>query len=293
MDQFSISQLAQFSGIKAHTIRIWEQRYNALSPHRSEGNTRYYDNSQLRRLLNIVSLMEKDHRVSELCTLSDQELSRRVQAFDSLKYPKGPEEYYICQLISAGMNYDEWHFEKIFAHCLLRLGMKDSYLKILYPMMTRMGLMWSHGTYSPAYEHFNSNLLRQKLLTAIDSLPPASPTAEGWLLFLPENEFHELGLLFAQYLIKSSGRKAVYLGANLPMDSIAAAVEQILPDNLLLFLIHNDLPEGAQQYLNDLASHLRLDNLYVSGNPDLLNRLEINPPLHWLQTVDNLEQVLQ
>jgi DNA-binding transcriptional MerR regulator len=292
VQQFSISQLAQFSGIKAHTIRVWEQRYNALNPQRSEGNTRYYDNSQLRRLLNIVSLVDEGNRVSELCTLSDEELSRRVQAFDSLKFPKGPEEYYISQLILAGINYDEWHFEKIFAHCLLRLGMKHTYLKILYPMTARMGLMWSHGTFSPAYEHFNSNLLRQKLFTAIDSLPPASPKAEGWLLFLPEDEFHELGLLFAQYMIKSSGQRAVYLGANLPMEGIANAVEQIQPDSLLLFLIHYDLPERTQQYLDDLASSYRVNNIYVSGNPSLLGRLKMKLPLQWLQQVQNLEHVL-
>lgn len=293
MNQFSISQLSQLSGIKAHTIRIWEQRYNVLSPHRSEGNTRYYDNSQLRRLLNIVSLMEEGHRISELSTLSDQELSRHVQEFDALKHPKDGEEYYISQLISAGMNYDEWHFEKIFTHCLLRRGMKDTYLKTLYPMMMRMGMMWSYGSLSPAYEHFNSNLLRQKFLTAIDSLPPAPREAEGWLLFLPENEFHELGLLFAQYMIKSSGHRVVYLGANFPLESMASAVEQIQPENLLLFFVHNDVPDTAQRYLDDLASQHPVNNIYVSGNPDLLSRLQIKPPLQWLRQVENLEHILQ
>lgn len=292
MNQFSISQLSQLSGIRAHTIRIWEQRYNALSPHRSEGNTRYYDNSQLRRLLNIVSLMGEGHKVSELCTLSDQELFSRVREFDSLRLPKGPEEYYISQLLSAAMDFDEWYFEKVFGHCLLRLGMKDTYIKILHPLMIRMGIMWSQGTLSPAYEHFNSNLLRQKMLTAIDSLPPPPAEAEGWLLFLPENEFHELGLLFAQYIIKSKGKRAVYLGANLPKESILPAIEQTKPENLLLFFVHKDLPERIQYYLDDLASQCPSKNIYISGHPDLLAQLSIQPPVHWLRDVENLEHVL-
>jgi len=293
MDQFSISQLAQLSGIKAHTIRIWEQRYNALSPKRSEGNTRYYDNSQLRRLLNMVSLMEDGHKVSELSALSDEELIRRVQELYSQEQRQGADEYYISQLIAAGMNYDEWHFEKIFAHCLLRLGIRDTYRKVLYPMMNRMGLMWTYGTLSPAYEHFNSNLLKQKFLTAIDSVPPATSKDAEWLLFLPEHEFHELGLLYALYLIKASGQRAVYLGGNLPMESIVTAVEQVQPKNLLLFLVHNDLPEVTQQYLDDLTSLHPVHNIYVSGNVSLLSQLEFAGPLHWLRDAEDLEQLLQ
>src|SRR5690554_4250104 len=105
MDQFSISQLAQFSGIKAHTIRMWEQRYDALKPQRSEGNTRYYDNSQLLRLLNIVSLMDEGHKVSELCRLSDDALTERLKETERHNAPQNPKEYYITQLIAAGMNF--------------------------------------------------------------------------------------------------------------------------------------------------------------------------------------------
>src|SRR5690606_22906232 len=105
MNWFTISQLAQFSGVKAHTIRMWEQRYNALSPSRSKGNTRYYDNSQLRRLLNIVSLMDSGYKVSELCALSDQELFDRIRGFQEFQ-PQGLEAYSISQLIQAGIDYD-------------------------------------------------------------------------------------------------------------------------------------------------------------------------------------------
>ena len=292
MNLFTISQLAQFSGIKPHTIRMWEQRYNALSPSRSKGNTRYYDNSQLRRLLNIVSLQDSGYKVSELCTLSDQELFIRIRGFQELHEPKGIEAYYISQLIKAGMAYDEWQFEKMFSHCLLRLGMKETYVKVVYPMMVRMGLLWSYNEFTPAYEHFNSNLLRQKFFTAIDSLPPAKSGSGGWLLFLPEGEFHELGLLFAQYLIRFSGRRSIYLGGDLPLESVASAVDQTGIGNLLLFLVHNEMPQRAQHYLDKVSEKFADKKIHVSGNPDLIGLLQIEPPIQWLREVDDLEQVL-
>lgn len=292
MDRFSISQLSQLSGIKAHTIRVWEQRYNALIPQRSEGNTRYYDNSQLRRLLNIVSLMNDGHRVSELCSLSDEELFKRLKDFYTSGHPESPEEYYISQLIAAGMSFDEAQFEKVFSHCHLRLGLIQTYIKVIYPLIVRMGLMWSYNAIQPGYEHFNTNLLRQKFHTAIDALPPVPAQKGGWLLFLPEDEYHELGLLFSQYLIRLSGDRSVYLGANLPLDSIVSTINQIEPDNLLLFLVHNEVPERAQEYLDSLALLFFGKNIYVSGNPGLLEKLRMSPPLKWLQNITNLEQVL-
>ena len=292
MDLFSISQLSQFSGIKAHTIRMWEQRYDALSPQRSEGNTRYYDNSQLIRLLNIVSLMDEGYKVSQLCRLSDIELAQRLKEIQNQNDPKNPEEYYISQMIAAGMNYDEWHFEKIFSHCILKMGMKRAYLKVLYPMVSRMGLMWAQTEFIPAHEHFISNIVRQKFFTALDALPPVNEQRDGWLLFLPENEFHELGLLHAQYLIRASGKKSYYLGPNLPLDSLISSVRQVDPDNLLLFMVHNETQERAQAYLDQLSKLFPDTNIYVSGKPQLLETLTFRTRIYWLETPENLEQAL-
>ena len=119
MNLFSISDLQQFSGIKAHTIRVWEQRYNGLNPTRSEGNTRYYDNLQLRRLLNIVSLLESDYKISELCSMTDQMLFKLLeQQLKDTDIKEGTNEYFVAQLIAAATCFDEIHFEKIFSNCV-------------------------------------------------------------------------------------------------------------------------------------------------------------------------------
>lgn len=266
MELFSISQLARFSGIKPHTIRIWEQRYNALQPNRTEGNTRYYDNDQLRRLLNIVSLMETDHKVSELCRMPDKKLFKLItELLHTRVSADETDEYAISQLIAAGMSYDEPHFEKIFSHSVLRHGIKEAYVKIIYPMVERIGLLWAGDTIPPAQEHFISNIIRQKLFTAIDALPPPKSSSAAWILFLPENEFHEIGLLMANYMIRSSGRKVIYLGSDVPVQSLISAVADTVPQNLLLFLVHHDLPSEMEDYLNELGATFTNKKIYAAG----------------------------
>ena len=293
MNTFSISQLSQLSGIKPHTIRIWEQRYNALKPNRSDGNTRYYDNSQLRRLLNIVSLMDEGYKISELCVLPDEKLYQLVLDISNNSNSHGPSEYFISQLISAGMSYDEAHFEKVFSHCQIRFGMKDTYIQVIYPTLLRMGLMWATGAFPPSQEHFNSNMIRLKLSTAIDSLPPPKSPSNTWLLFLPENEFHEISLLFSQYLIRLSGKRTIYLGGNLPFESISDAIQNTDPTNLLFFLVHYNSPVETQKYLDDLSSQFPDKKIFISGNTKLIRQLKLEKSIYWLESVEDLDKILQ
>jgi len=293
MNLFSISQLEQFSGIKAHTIRIWEQRYGALHPSRSEGNTRHYNNSQLRRLLNIVSLMKADYKVSELCSMSDEKMFALIE--DSLKntiLAEDSNQYFVNQLIIAGMNYDEIHFDKIFSNCVLRLGVKDTYINVIYPMLSRIGIMWSNDSIPASQEHFISNLIRQKLFTTIDGLPPAKSDDDSWVLFLPENEFHEIGLLMCHYIIKLAGKKSIYLGPNLPLETLSSVVKQTKAKNLYLFLVHNDMVNKTQEYIDLLSETFKNNNIYISGNQSLLGQLKMTKRMHWIQSIKSLEEKL-
>jgi len=289
---FSISQLQQFSGIKAHTIRIWEQRYNALTPNRSEGNTRYYDDSQLRRLLNIVSLMDTDHKVSELCSMSDEKLFSLIKIRLLYKFTQSSStEYFISQLIAAGMSYDVASFEKAFAICIEKFGIKSTYVKVIYPLLDRIGIMWSCDTMPPAPEHFISNIIRQKLFSAIDALPPAR-SKDTWLLFMPENEFHEIGLLFSYYLIRNAGKRVVFLGNNVPLDTLIAAGKEISPSNLLFFLVHNDSQEEIEKYCSTLIKTIGKSNLHVAGNEEITGKLKLSKSIKWMRSVSDLEKEL-
>jgi MerR family transcriptional regulator, light-induced transcriptional regulator len=291
MNLFSISQLGRYSGIKPHTIRAWEKRYKAFRPNRSTGNTRYYDSKQLRRLLNISSLLNSGYKVSELCGMTDEKLHQLMENF-FISSASETEEYFISQLIAAALSYDEVHFEKIFSHCLLRYKLKNTYLLVLMPMLVRIGLMWKCDKASATHEHFISNLLRQKLFTAVDCLPPASSGAEKWMLFLPENEFHELGLLLAYNLIRLSGQKAVYLGPNVPWGALKNAAQEIMPDRILFFMIHHDATRSTQKYIADLTANFAGSNIYGAGDFKFPKLLGIGKKFQWLQSVEDLTGIL-
>ena len=269
---------------------MWEQRYDALTPVRSEGNTRYYDSHQLRRLLNIVSLSHLDYKISELCSLSDEKLFQLVAATGNKASAGELNDYYISQLIAAGMTYDEAYFEKIFSHCLLSYGVKDAYLKLLYPVLVRIGILWACDTVPPAQEHFIMNLVRQKLCTAIDLLPQPAGRSSTWLLFLPEDEFHETGLLFASYLIRLLGDKVIYLGSNLPYASLQEAVKVTRADNLLLFLVRNDFTENYQEYIDRLSNDFKKKKIFIAGSDKTIHPLRKRANTIWLTSAEALEQ---
>jgi MerR family transcriptional regulator, light-induced transcriptional regulator len=294
MNSFSISQLEQFSGIKAHTIRIWEQRYNALQPDRSEGNTRSYNGAQLRRLLNIASLIESGHKVSELCVMGNTELFALMEKAnqDKIEPQDDTTQYYLTQLIAAGMSFNEGYFDKIFANCVLRFGLNQAYVQVIYPLLVRMGLLWSANTLTPAYEHFISNLLKQKLYAAIDALPPANASKGRWLLFLPTNEFHEIGLLFSQYLIRQSGYEVIYLGADIPLEVLTETAEELNPTHLLFFFVHQ-LPEAiAIQYVDKLKSIYPKSTILIGSNEQLLSKIPTTKHIHKMKGVDDLVKQL-
>lgn len=290
MDQFSISQLSQFSGIKPHTIRIWEQRYNALKPHRSEGNTRYYDGSQLRRLLNIVSLSRTGAKISRLCSLNDEELFKLREEYEQNAALNNDYDYFINQLIAGGMSYDETNFDKAFSHCLLRFGLEKTYVEIIHPLLNRIGVMWTTNSMPPSQEHYISNLLRQKMLTAIDSMSPVDKDEEKWLLFLPEDEFHELGLLFSNYFLRSKGKVVIYLGANVPLSSVEHALGDIQIDNLLVFMVHRYEPENIGAYLTELRRIAGKRKIYIAGNGVTLEEMSQDKALVRLSSVEDLER---
>jgi MerR family transcriptional regulator, light-induced transcriptional regulator len=291
MNSFSISELAQYSGIKSHTIRIWEKRYRALRPRRSSGNTRSYDSAQLRRLLNISSLLDSEYKISELCAMPDDELMSLHNTKLNTALP-APTDYFVSQLIASALTYDEPQFINIFSHCLLRFGLKDAYTRVLYPALYRIGLMWLNDTLPTANEHFISNLIRQKLFTAIDALPPPKAASPVWVLFLPENEFHEIGLLMAYYLIRLSGQRVIYLGANVPELSLQTAVKDLKPDHLLMFFVHHDQAGNIKKYTDRISSDLKVKNIYIAAKPELAGELKSGKKLHILNSMDDLSVLL-
>ena len=287
MNRLSIAQLAQFSGIKPHTIRIWEQRYNALSPERTEGNTRTYSGNDLRRLLNIVGLLDSKYKVSDLCVMSDDNLQELIQQHYTDNGDSDSQKY-VLQLIAAGIEFNQLEFEIILNFCIEKLGLATTFKEVIYPLLQRLGMMWAADLMPPAQEHFMSNIVRQKLLVALDSLPQPKENAKKWLLFLAEDEFHEIALLFAHYILRQRGENVIYLGTNVPLNTLQQATDAIMPDALLTFFIKSNFPEDQQLYLNSVRNCFPKGNIYISGNERLISTLNLDSETNWLRNIDDL-----
>ena len=287
MNRLSIAQLAQFSGIKPHTIRIWEQRYNALSPERTEGNTRTYSGNDLRRLLNIVGLLDSKYKVSDLCVMSDDNLQELIQQHYTDNGDSDSQKY-VLQLIAAGIEFNQLEFEIILNFCIEKLGLAATFKEVIYPLLQRLGMMWAADLMPPAKEHFMSNIVRQKLLVALDSLPQPKENAKKWLLFLAEDEFHEIALLFAHFILRQRGENVIYLGTNVPLNTLQQATDAIMPDALLTFFVKSNFPEDQQLYLNSVRNCFPKGNIYISGNERLISTLNLDSETNWLRNIDDL-----
>lgn len=292
MELYSIADLEQLSGIKAHTIRIWEQRYGALHPLRTEGNNRRYDDTQLKRLMNIITLQQSGEKISKLSKLSDTELSQQLEKEYKSESGNPLFDYFINGLIVAGLGFDEAEFCRLLDDCILELGWRQTYSRVLLTILNRMGLLWGMDTLNAAQEHFVSHLIRQKISAATDLLPLPEKSNERWILFLPHFENHELGLLFANYLLKISGRQVVYLGGSLPIDALDSAIQSFGSADLLFFMVHDVVPETVENYCNDVLKIKGIGKCFLSAKERLLTGISIPNGITTITSVVDFEKLL-
>ncbi len=263
MGKYSIKDIEQLSGIKAHTLRIWEQRYQILEPKRTPTNIRYYDDSDLRLVLNISFLNKNNYKISKIAKMADEEIQEKVRqiADSNLEFPTQ-----MNALIIAMVELDEERFEKIISTNTLQFGFENTMMNIVWPFLYRIGILWQTGNINPAHEHFMSNLIRQKLIVAIDGqMPPRNPYAKKYLLFLPEGELHELSLLFAAYVIKARYNKLIYLGQSLPLDDVGAVVETYRPDFVITVGMSFSSDKDALAFVSELKDHCPDQKILLSG----------------------------
>ncbi len=231
MSKYAIKDLEKLTGVKAHTIRIWEKRYGIVTPERTDSNIRFYSDNDLKRLLNISILNKRGIKISSLAQFSDEELREKVM---HLVMHDDIYKTQIESLIVAMIDLDEAKFEKVFSNTIIEIGFEDTLTHVIYPFFTKVGLLWQTDAISPVQEHFVSNLVRQKIIAAIDNLEVRYPPhAKVFILFLPEHELHELGLLLFYYLIKKVGHKTIYLGQATPLSELSKVTEIHKPDYLL------------------------------------------------------------
>lgn len=262
--EYSIKDLEQLSGIKAHTIRIWEKRYNIIHPKRTDSNYRYYCDTELKKLLNIAVLNNNGYKISHIAKLSQEDIN---QALIRVAETDNRYQTQIDSLVIAMVELDRNKFEKIFNHNILKFGFEDTFLHIIYPLLIKVGVMWQTSEIDPCQEHFLSNLIRQKLIVAIDGqYDPQAKYHKTFMLFLPEGELHELGLLFHTYMVKKYGFRTVYLGQSVPYNDLVKVYERHKPEYLLTAFITPCGSEKMTGYLTDLSKECPETTIYITGS---------------------------
>ncbi len=218
--EFTIKDLENFTGIKAHTIRIWEKRYDLLEPNRTESNIRYYDINNLQKLLNVSLLNANGLKISKIAELPESKINASVRELVS---KKGVNSQASNSLKLAMLNFDENLFNITYNNLIAQASLRDIFKNVLLPFMNDLGLLWQVNSITPAHEHFITNLISQKIHINIERLQLASPTnfEKIFVLYLPMNEIHDLGLLYLHYELLLHGYQSIYLGQSVPVANLS------------------------------------------------------------------------
>lgn len=286
--RYSIKDLEHLSGIKAHTLRIWEQRYGILKPERTDTNIRFYSDDDLKYLLNISILNSNGVKISRLAQMSREEIHQAVEKLNTTTYTFESD---ISSLIISTIDLNEALFEQVFQQNIIKTGFERTITEIIYPFLDKIGILWLSGSISPAQEHFISNLIRQKLIVAIDVQPKVPrPDAESVLIYSPENEMHELSLLYACYLFKRQQQKVYYLGTNVPFENIEIVAHNHHIDYLVLNITGN--PNGTQfnAYLKKLKDTFPDKKIMLMGYLANKRKDEVPDGITLISSIENLFQ---
>lgn len=274
MRLYQITELEQLTGIKAHTIRIWEKRYNLIQPDRTSTNYRRYNDDQVKKILNVSTLLSSGYKISKIAALSEKELHAKILEIKANTTDDVISKGFINDLLAAMISFDEHGFEKIYSAVISRLGLFDAMLQVFYPLLNKIGLLWTTSDFSPAQEHFASCLIKRKIMAATDGLVLAKNKKKKFLLLLIPGELHEISLLFANYIIRSKGFETIYLGQDVPYENISSVLKQTKPYALFTFFT---TPQNPKNVCDDFKKNLYLkDNmkLLVSGHTGITDVLK-------------------
>jgi DNA-binding transcriptional MerR regulator len=291
MENYSIRDLEKLTGIKAHTIRVWERRYAILRQHRTETNRRRYGDDELRRIINISILHRNGFRISLIANLSDSEIEEKVSLLSRDLYQSGIQ---VDSLIVAMLSYNEKAVNDLLIRSITKVGIEDTFTEIVFPFLKRIGLKWQTGSVDIGAEHFITNIFRQRIISSLDSLwYSATPGSKRVLIFLPENELHELGLLFFAYVIKKLGHEILYLGQSNPLISVININKQWHADIIVTGLMSGFPGIKPDEYISELGNSFSEQKILVAGIlAESADKLKI-PQVLAVRTADELKSLLK
>ncbi len=263
MAVYSIKDLEKLCGIKAHTIRIWESRYGIVKPKRTKTNIRYYMDSDLKLLLNVALLNRNGIKISKIAKMEQEEIVEKVSAISEINFDGSAQ---LDALTLSMIEMDELKFDRIVSTNTRQIGFERTMLEVIYPFLDKLSLLWLTGSIVPAQENFISNLIRQKIMMAIDNEPIASGRdCNKFLVYLPEGEKQELSMLFMHYLIKCRGNQVVYLGQNVGINDLLDANRITKPNYIFTMITETYSNKPVQQYVDQLSTSFPDAKILLSG----------------------------
>lgn len=288
MAGYKIRDLEMLTGIKAHTIRIWEKRYHILTPERTSTQIRTYSDRELLLLLNVSVLNKRGIKISHIAQMSPEEIIDTSKAFQELP----DRDTAIEQFIVSVLELDEQLFQQTFQGLTRETNLSVIFSEQIIPFLQRIGVMWVVGTINPAQEHFISNLIRQKIIAAIDALPIPDPRKPRMILYLPEHEWHEISLLIYHYHLRSKGMNSIYLGQALPYDALLKTVKTIKPALVLSSWLTATDPQTIRDYFEQIKKDLPTVVIAASGHQINVLEAELPQSIRRIHTLSDLENVL-
>lgn len=276
MNSFTIKDLANLSGIKAHTLRIWEQRYSFLKPNRTFTNIRYYTNEELKTILNIALLNKYGFKISHIDKMTEQEIKEKIVSLNQLQ---AQQERIVNELIQQMIDLDIESFEKTLNAYIIAKGIERTITQIIFPFLEKIGILWLTNHINPAQEHLVTNIIRQKLISGIEAVQTPLKSEKKMLLFLPEGEYHELGLLFMYFLLKNRGIYVIYLGANVPLKDVEYVAGFKKPDYLYCHLTTVGQNFNFDKFLHNVTLKFKEIPIVFSGQLTNTYEKKIHPPV--------------
>lgn len=287
---FTIKELESLSGIKAHTIRIWEQRYKFLKPSRTQTNIRSYNNEELKTLLTVALLNKYGYKISRIDEMSHEQ---RVQAVMRLPQQDAYNENLVNELLGYMVDLKGQAFEVTLNKHIQEYGIEKTITNIIFAFLEKVGILWQTNRIIPIQEHIVSCIIRQKIVSAIENLPYVNKEEPLFVLLLPEAEHHEMGLLFVYYLLRKNGIPVIYLGANVPLKDVSYLFEVKKPNYLYLHLTTFPKQLSFQKYLTMLSHQAPECKIIISGCMAQGQRRSDLPNITFLQTFTSMVQFIQ
>lgn len=265
MAVYSISDLEKLSGVKAHTLRIWEQRYGIIEPKRTDTNIRYYEDDDLKFILNVALLNRNGVKISKIAQMSRQDIADKVAAISGGAHSQGEDQ--LDALTIAMIEMDEYKFDRIVVASINQIGFERSMLEVIYPFLEKLSILWLTGSISPVQENFISYLIRQKLIVAMDKepLPLPGQYAPKFVVYLPQGERQELSILFMSYLLKARGMQVLYLGQDITISDLKDVYHIQRPDYIFTMITETFARESVQQYVDRLSNGFPDVQILLSG----------------------------